>query len=1114
MLGGASAPATLITIDQFEEVFTLTDDAEREAVAASLAALIDSGCGHRVILTMREEFRSRLVQLRDFGRFLDKSWYSMRPMGYEELRATIERPAALVNLQFQSGIIDDLVKKVLGQPAALPLLQFTLRALWNRRARNRITWEVYRKVGDPLTALKTSADKFYDELAPQTQAEACRILLELVRVDDLLEAYRQPVPKSRLLAAGKANTEEVIDVLVRHDYVRATPASNGEDVIVEVKHESLIRNWPRLVSWIDAKRLERRQRIALTQAAQQWAERGRPIEGLLTGWQLAEAKQQPDLSELERDFVATSAVQLDLVQRQREQKLQDDLAQERHRARLLRLSALAAIVILVSVTAVVLYLYRQSGEAERAARLALGQASTQEAIRLFETRPGEALAHLARTLRADPDSLPAMSLASDLLLNGRVWVARAPLALDAPVVAAAFDPNSQRLVTAAGDSVRVWDTTNGVTVRVLQHNGPITALAFSRDGARLVTASTDATARVWDSVTGQSVGAPLRHLDVVNAAVFSTDGRKVITVSADTTAQLWNPATGEPIGPALQHLAAVNAAAFSPDGTRVVTVSNDANARVWNAANGAAAGVLAHGDAVNALAFSPDGERVVTVSDDATARVWAMKELKPLKDLQLIATLTHRRAVLGVAFSPDGRRFATASADNTARIWEASTAEALGTPLQHQGAVSSVTFTADGRRVLTASADGSARIWSADTGQPLIEPLQHESAVSVVTSSADGWQLLTATDRHGARVWDAAPGIPAGRPLLSKGRALAAILGPRDGRLVITSQGKARIWDAVGRRPLGAPFDHADAVVAAVFSRDGKVVVTGSADGRARVGDAAARSVGAALVHGGAVDAVAISADGRRVVTASRDRAAQVWNTATGEPMGSRLEHPDVVIALALSPDARLLLTAAAVAMTRLWDANTGQPVAPPISLQGAVVAAAFSPEGPRALTVLKNTARIWDASTGQPVGVPLTHRDTVNAGAFSPDGRRVVTVSADATARLWDAGTGRPIGAPLQHQTGVVAAVFSADGHHVVTTSADDTIRVWQVLLDLGDDEDPRIVADLAEVAGGYRVTELSSVVPLEGVERVQRLNRLAAVAPSTSGALQNVLRFFGRAR
>ena len=314
MIGGAGARPVVITIDQFEEVFTLSDPAERQALVENLAQLLGAPEGHRVILTVREEFKNRITELMLLAPFFGGAWYSMRPMGYDALRAAVEKPADRQNLQFQSGIVDDLVKKVLGQPAALPLLQFALRSLWNARDRNRITSEVYRKVGDPLNALQNSAKRFYDSLAPQTQEEVKRILLELVRVDELLEAYRQPVAKGRLLQAGKANTEEVLGLLADHDYVRITPGRGGADALVEVKHEALVRNWPLLVGWIDDKRNQMRQRFALTQAALRWAEKGRPAEGLLTGWQLQAAETQPDLSDLEQEFVAKSADAIDRAQ--------------------------------------------------------------------------------------------------------------------------------------------------------------------------------------------------------------------------------------------------------------------------------------------------------------------------------------------------------------------------------------------------------------------------------------------------------------------------------------------------------------------------------------------------------------------------------------------------------------------------------------------------------------------------------------------------------------------------------------------------------------------------------------------------------------------------------
>ena len=315
----AAAPFPLVvTIDQFEEVFTLSTDAERNALAQCLGTLLSAERGHRVILTMREEFRSRIVGLVPLEPYVGRAWYSVPPMGYADLREAIERPAAMVNLELQSGIADELAKKVLGQPAALPLLQFALQRLWFARDRNRITREVYERVGSPLDALKKTADDFYEGLAPQTRDELKRVLLELVRVDELLEAYRQPVRTSSLLRAGKANTREVLKRLAEMDYVRITDRAAGADQVVEIKHESLIRNWPLLVGWIDEKRFERRRRLALEEAARRWADNRRPDEGLLTGWQVEGARVWTDLSSLETEFVDASAGAIDSAQMARE----------------------------------------------------------------------------------------------------------------------------------------------------------------------------------------------------------------------------------------------------------------------------------------------------------------------------------------------------------------------------------------------------------------------------------------------------------------------------------------------------------------------------------------------------------------------------------------------------------------------------------------------------------------------------------------------------------------------------------------------------------------------------------------------------------------------------
>lgn len=395
LLGGAQASATLVTVDQFEEVFTLATAEDRDAFVAALVSLLQVDRGHRVLLTVREEFRSRIVELSGLTPYLGKAWYAMRPLTYDELRAAVERPAAAVNLQFQAGIVDDLIKKVLGQPAALPLLQFTLRALWTRRRRNRITRESYEAVGDPLQALEASAERFYVALLPELRDEVQRILLELVRVDELLEAYRQPVPRSRL-EVGRANTEVALAKLEQADFVRVS--SSGGEPVVELKHEALVRNWPRLVDWIDGKRKARRRRLAVSDASRRWWREGKPSAGLLTGWQLEEAKGLEDLPEAEKEFVAESAAAA---------KARAEAELGRKRRVIVVLSAAVAVLVAAVVAIGAALLYVNAKRVELRAEAARQQRSLLELqLRSTELMRGyEELSEKQRKLEGEKQDL-------------------------------------------------------------------------------------------------------------------------------------------------------------------------------------------------------------------------------------------------------------------------------------------------------------------------------------------------------------------------------------------------------------------------------------------------------------------------------------------------------------------------------------------------------------------------------------------------------------------------------------------------------------------------------------------------------------------------------------
>jgi WD40 repeat protein len=261
----------------------------------------------------------------------------------------------------------------------------------------------------------------------------------------------------------------------------------------------------------------------------------------------------------------------------------------------------------------------------------------------------------------------------------------------------------------------------------------------------------------------------------------------------------------------------------------------------------------------------------------------------------------------------------------------------------------------------------------------------------------------------------------------------------------------SRTIDALGEAldgPLevSQPIRHKNVVYSATFSPDGARLLTASLDNTAQVWDAATGApIGAALRLEGAVYDAAFSPDGKRVVTASSDKTARLWDATTGLPIGRPMRHDGYVFSAVFSPDGARVATASQDKSARVWDAATGAPIGKPMQHEDVVRRASFSPDGKLVVTASwDKTARLWDATTGAPIGKPLSHNGAVNSAAFSPDSQRVVTASVDKSAQVWDAATGAPIGRALQHEEPVNSAAFSPDGARVLTASDDKTARLW----------------------------------------------------------------------
>ena len=91
-----------MVVDQFEEVFTLcTDDELRDAFIDNLVTLVEAqGARHLVILTLRADYESYLVQNPTLMSHFDKGQLRITPLTAADLRDAIEEPARRIGLKF------------------------------------------------------------------------------------------------------------------------------------------------------------------------------------------------------------------------------------------------------------------------------------------------------------------------------------------------------------------------------------------------------------------------------------------------------------------------------------------------------------------------------------------------------------------------------------------------------------------------------------------------------------------------------------------------------------------------------------------------------------------------------------------------------------------------------------------------------------------------------------------------------------------------------------------------------------------------------------------------------------------------------------------------------
>jgi WD40 repeat protein len=1082
----------LVVVDQFEELFRFHTNGTDQGISADaspfaqllIEATQDDEAPVDVIVTMRSDFLGDCSQLRELPEAINQGLYLVPRLTRTQLQEAITAPAAVGGATLSPRLVQRLLNDAGTDPDMLPVVQHALMRTWDTWAREGggegpIDLEHYESCGGVEEALSRHADEAYFEL----QGDRRRAIAELMfkRITELGDDHREvrrPTPLAEIADVARAAPEEVEACIGHFAEPGRSFVTVSTDGVVDISHESLIRQWPRLKGWVREEANSRDVYRRLANAADRW-ERGEAA--LLRDPELEIASRwwtdtRPNQAWADRYHPAFEPAARYL---ERSQK-----AARRRRARALAgVSALTVLALVAALLAV--WANHQKNVADQQRRTAVArQLAAASAEKGAASRSVSILAAVeaVRATKQDGVPLPVAEEALRRAMNDPLGV-KLPSgpAVDGHPVVTAITPDASVLATGGQDGkVRLWPVGTPDPQPVVLPGGgdAVTALAVSNDGRWLAAGDDQGVVNLWDLSTPSAAPRPLeRHQAQITALAFSPDGTRLATASLDNRALLWSVEDPSPPEELPGHNGIVFSVAFSPDGTKVVTGGGDGVAFVSNV-NDVAAGPITlsgHKKGIRAVAFSPDGGSVATGSEDTTAGLWNLARATHV-------FLPHNGTVNTVAFSADGRWLATGSEDNSARLWNLpGFAGRIASPilLPHDTPVEAVAFSNDhgvSRHLATGSHDSTARLYNMDDlyADPQVLGGHEGPVMTVAFGGGDRW-LATGSDDGTARLWDLEhPAIqPAQlRHVTGPGGttvAVDALAFSADGRRLATggSDRTVRLWEVDD--PTAAPvllgyetvsgYENAG-ITALAVSADGQWLATGSGDRTVRLWDLHEPSADPAEVDFEAtVTALAFSPDSHGLAVGVKDSGA--FLVATNDPAAPPRPvdgHDNDVTSVAFGPDGTSVATGSRDGSVRLWD--VGHLAANPKVLSGeeAITSLAFRSDGRQLAAGVGSTVQLWDpGGSGSSPSDELHARGDVTGVAYSPDGKTLV-IAAARTVELWNLGVPDPatsianpvvLGGPV----GTVTAVaFSPDGSHFAGASEDGTARVWLPLASLID--------------------------------------------------------------
>ncbi len=1119
----------VLVIDQFEELFTLVaDEAARAHFLDSLiTAVLDEHSRVHIIITLRADFTDRPLQYADFGELVRKRTEFVLPLGSDELEEAITRPAMQLGMGIEQGLVAQIVRDVGHEPGALPLLQYALTELFERHENGRLTRAAYKASGGVLGALGHRADEIFTGLTSEAQESTRQLFLRLVTLgegataDNPAADTRRRVLRSELgtiMAADvgvfetptSATLDEVIHAYGKYRLLTFDRDPITRESTVEVAHEALIREWPRLQNWLAESRSDVRMQRLLAAGTQEWQWAEKDASYLLRGSRLSQfegwagtttvaltqqesaflhasldaREQQQAEEEARRQRELETAQQLAETERQRAEEQALSASTLRRRAIYLGVAALIAVVLAITAG-----LFSQQSARNEAAALDNEATAVAEGQRAdIEREAAQTAANARATAQAEAEVERGRAQGEAEAAIAAEATAQAETNIRATAEAIAVQERNlteeQRIIAQEQADLA---TARELALRAnstLEIDPELSILLAQQSLARVHTREGEEAlhlalqqSRIRTRLTGNT--------GIVDVVVMSSDDRYMATLGRDKLVLLWDTVTWEKLFTyeidAFEHFR--EELMFSEDDSQLIIMTGGGEDDVQIISLDVPSMVA--GEEVQTLMFStlPGQETAVPVNyainsgltlfaiayENGTVDLWDIQA----NELRVRFPAHSQRTRL--SFSHDGSQLATSDKTDL-KLWSVDALLAdeivpiITIPYLFEGFPRVIEFSPDDSLLVTTSG-GFGIVWNlkasddANLGQ-FLYTFSHDNIIESVAFNSDSSQLASSSLDSKAKIWD----MRTGELLITLNGHQSFLNGVSftndDKRLITSSVDQTvRIWDISddGQAELFNQKAHMFDVEQLRVDNSGSFIASTSADGLAYLLDASNGNIIQTFTgHLDGIMGLSLSDDGAFLATSSKDGTAKVWDTQTGAELITIDDH-DIEQGNAFAPgvmdvafhpqNKNSLVTAGADGFLLIHDLISGEtisrtPIGPGFSINNIV----FNEDGSHLATMVQgdNDTIPSQVIVWDTAGYePIATFEMPIFGwdmAFSPDSQLLAVAMSGGDLQVLDLTRESMLFDLKGHTSTILRLSFNHIGTELISASFDGTVRVWDM--------------------------------------------------------------------